>query len=147
MNGLNMLSYIHCPIPTIASSIPLNIPATTSPPHSSILSLKYVPIPLNASLINVPKNADSPPRAAPTPLKNPCTTPDQSIFTTNVSKSFANCCQSISSNAVYIVLNIPFISSPKVFPAVAQSILLNSPFILSPIAFPNCFQSNVVTKL
>ncbi len=39
-NGSTMFSLIHVPIPAIASFIPLKIPATIFPPHSSIFPLK-----------------------------------------------------------------------------------------------------------
>ena len=116
-----MLSLIHAAIPFIASVIPLKMPSTTLPPHSSILPSKYSFALVKASPISPPMNAAKPPNAAPMASESLLTMPFQSMLT-RTSRTFSpTCCQSVFSIATMIVSRMPLTVLLMACPASAAS--------------------------
>ena len=131
-------------MPTTASLIPLKIPLTTFPPHSSIFFWKYFCAPDTASERSPPKNADNPPNAAPISSKNPSAMPFQSIAA-KPSRTFSPIVhQSMPSIAAMPKSKTPLIPSDIVCPKLTKSMVFTALLTKSASAVPAPVQSKLL---
>ena len=141
INGSKICCLIQEPIPFTPSTIPLKIPSTTFPPHSSIFFWKYCFASCTFSLITPPKKAARPPKAAPISSKVRSAIPFQSIAARPSQTFSPSWYQSIPSRAVIPKSSRPFKPSENVSPMPAKSTVWIALFTNSDNALPVPIQS------